>query len=52
MGRRDLEVADIFRADGPTATLTFSDWADASDPGGETGQEIGFNFVELQPYLE
>ncbi len=41
----------VFRALGTTATLTVSDWASPSDPGGPIGQELMFNFIEIQPYL-
>ncbi len=41
-----------FRADGPTATLKVSDWADAERPGGAIGQELVFNFFQVQPYFE
>ena len=40
----------VFRATEPAGKLTISDWADATRPGGPTGQELLFNFVELQPY--
>ena len=40
----------LFRATAPTATLTISDWKDARDPGGPIGEELVYNFVELQPY--
>ena len=42
----------VFRARATTAQLTISDWADDSDPGGPAGQELMFNFVEVQPYLD
>jgi hypothetical protein len=42
----------VFRAKRATAMLTISDWADATTPGGPIGQELMFNFIELQPYLE
>ena len=41
----------VFRAKGPTAILTVSDWASAKDPGGPAGQELMFNFVQVQPYF-
>ncbi|MBU0608736.1 MAG: hypothetical protein KKI08_12690, partial [Armatimonadetes bacterium] len=41
-----------FRAQGPTATLTLSDWAKAGEPGGPVGQQMMVNFVEVQPVLE
>ena len=42
----------VFRPDQDTADLVISDWANAHEPGGPAGQEIAFNFVELQPFLE
>ena len=41
----------VFRAKGKTARVTISDWADQKDPGGPAGQELMFNFIEVQPYL-
>ena len=43
---------DVFRAKGPTAELTISDWASDDAAGGPVGQELGFNFIQVQPYLE
>jgi hypothetical protein len=40
----------VFRAKGSAAELSISDWANGA-LGGPAGQEIGFNFVEAQPYL-
>ncbi|MBM4078501.1 MAG: carbohydrate binding family 9 domain-containing protein [Planctomycetes bacterium] len=40
----------VFKATAPTGRLTISDWAEADKPGGPVGQELLFNFVELQPY--
>jgi hypothetical protein len=42
----------VFRPETTTAELTISDWLAAEEPGGPIGQEIGFNFVEVQPFLE
>ncbi len=42
----------VFRAQGTTAMLTISDWPDDQKPGGPIGQELMFNFIEVQPYLE
>jgi hypothetical protein len=42
----------IFRAKGPTAKLTVSDWPSQEEPRGSFGQEQIFNFLELQPYHE
>jgi len=41
----------LFQAQGTTATLTISDWASAGSPGGPVGQELMFNFIEVQPYF-
>ena len=41
-----------FRATGPTATLSLSDWATPGNPGGPAGQQTMVNFVEVQPVLE
>ena len=42
----------VFRAKGRSAKLTISDWASATSPGGPEGQELIYNFVEVQPYFE
>jgi hypothetical protein len=42
----------VFRANGPTAKLAISDWANPEAPSGPIGQELMFNFIELQPYFE
>jgi len=42
----------VFRPETATAELVISDWANAAEPGGPTGQETAFNFVEIQPFLE
>jgi hypothetical protein len=41
-----------FRATGPTATLSLSDWADPDASGAPAGQQTMVNFVEVQPVLE
>jgi hypothetical protein len=41
----------VFRAKGPTAKLTICDWASPTQPGAPPGQELMYNFLELQPYL-
>ncbi len=41
----------VFQARGTTAKLTVTDWQDDQHPGGPIGQELMFNFLELQPYL-
>jgi len=40
----------VFRAKGKTADLAVSDWPTAKRPGGPIGQEIMYNFVQVQPY--
>ena len=42
----------VFRALGTTAKLTISDWTDETNPSGPIGQEILYNFVEVEPYIE
>ena len=42
----------LFRARSTTAELVICDWASPSDPGGPVGQQLMFNFVEVQPYFE
>ena len=41
----------VFRAKGKTAKLTVSDWVSDTEPGGPVGQELMFNFIEVQPYI-
>jgi hypothetical protein len=41
-----------FRATAASAELTVSDWASETEPGGPVGQQLMYNFVEIQPYLE
>lgn len=41
----------VFRAKGPTATITVSDWPEGKQPA-VFGQEQTFNFLEIQPYHE
>jgi len=40
----------VFRAKGTTARLTVSDWQSPAEPGGPIGQELIYNFIEIQPY--
>jgi len=40
----------VFRARGDSAVLTISDWKTPSEPGGEIGRELLYDFVEIQPY--
>jgi hypothetical protein len=42
----------VFRARNEKATLTISDWVSDKEPGGPIGQEMMFNYIEVQPYLE
>ena len=41
----------VFRAKGTTAKLTVSDWQSDHTPGGPAGQELMYNFVQVQPYF-
>jgi hypothetical protein len=41
----------VFRAKGESAELTVTDWHDKQSAGGPIGQELMFNFVEIQPYF-
>jgi len=41
----------VFRAVKPTATLIISDWHSPGTPTGPVGQELLFNFVQVEPYL-
>jgi hypothetical protein len=38
----------MFRATGPTAMLTISDWASADKPGGPEAQELMVNYLQLE----
>ena len=42
----------VFRAKRSTARFKVSDWKDEETPGGPIGQEVMFNFIEVQPYIE
>jgi len=41
-----------FRATGAGAELTVSDWIGETGPGGPVGQQLIYNFIEIQPYLD
>jgi hypothetical protein len=41
----------VFRAKSETANLTISDWPSEKGPTGPVGQELMYNFVEVEPYL-
>lgn len=41
----------VFRAKSESAHLSISDWASEGEPGGPAGQELMYNFIEVQPYL-
>jgi hypothetical protein len=41
----------IFRARGEKAKLQFSDWVSATMPGGPEGEELIWNFIQVQPYF-
>ena len=40
----------MFKATETSATLTISDWVSVENPGGPTGQELMYNFIQVQPY--
>ena len=42
----------VFRPTGAEARLTLSDWSAKDKAGGPAGQEILFNFIQIQPYVE
>ena len=42
----------IFKAQGETAMLSVSDWVGEEELGGAVGQELMFNFVQVEPYFE
>lgn len=42
----------LFRAKESTAKLMISDWAGEDEPGGPVGQELLYNFIEVQPYFD
>ena len=42
----------VFQAKGPTARLVVTDWECGAATGGADGQELIYNFIEVQPYLE
>jgi len=42
----------VFRAEKEDAALILSDWDGENDPGGPEGQKLGFNYIQIQPYLE
>ena len=41
----------VFRATQDTAMLVITDWKNGKTPGGPIGQELMFNFIEVQPYF-
>ncbi|MFH1739193.1 MAG: hypothetical protein ABIH23_09300 [bacterium] len=42
----------VFRATKSTGRITISDWINRDKPGGPVGQELMYNFIEIQPYFE
>jgi hypothetical protein len=42
----------MFRAVHPTATLIISDWESDQTAGGPAGQEMMFNYIQIEPYFE
>ena len=49
---RLLSVRHVFEAKTSAAELVFTDWASATDPGGEAGVELAVNYVAVTPYFE
>ena len=41
----------LFRAERETANLVISDWLYPTVPTGPVGQELLFNFIQVEPYL-
>ena len=41
----------VFRATQPTAVLQISDWIDEKTRGGPVGQELLFDFMQVQPFF-
>jgi len=41
----------VFRPRSETARLVISDWTSDTEPGGRIGQELAFNFIQVEPYL-
>ncbi len=42
----------VFRPKSKTAELTISDWSNSTYSKGPPGQEVIFNFIEIQPFFE
>jgi hypothetical protein len=42
----------MFRATHPSARLIISDWESDNAAGGAAGQELMFNYIQLEPYFE
>jgi hypothetical protein len=42
----------VFRPKEAIVELVLSDWTSPTEAGGPIGQELAFNFVEVQPFLE
>ena len=42
----------VFRATAKTAELQLSDWAAENASNGPEGEELIWNFIQLQPYFE
>ena len=41
----------VFRAKDPEGQLVVTDWKSRTDPGGPSGRQLMFNFIEIQPYI-
>ena len=42
----------VFRPEKKSSEMVISDWLSPENPGGHEGQTVGFNFVEIQPFLQ
>ena len=40
----------LFRADGETARVSITDWAQEREPGGPIGQQLMLNYLQVHPY--
>ena len=41
----------VFKARGKSARLVLSDWKSQARPGGPAGEELIWNFIQIQPYI-
>ena len=40
----------VFKATGTQAVLKMSDWAEPGAPGGDVGNEVVWDFIQVQPF--